>query len=255
MTQSRIDPPVTANRAQRRSASRKRRFPLALVLVPVLLVAAGVLVILALQGGGAGGIIGTITGGEQQDDTVPPFDFTRAQAGVVATAENADADAMATQAEAAADEITPMLDDLYTNAFLDPTNWRDGDYEEIFAIFAPEALADAQQGVETLTLGATAGDVYERVTPKRGTIKYRVLFDQDGNPATVVATVSFTALGQRLDGTYTAIVSSGEYFLSDEDGWKVTAFTVSRSDHGAKPPASPTPSASGSTSTGASGTT
>jgi hypothetical protein len=252
LTQSRTDPPVTANRAERRSAG-KRRFPLALVIVPVVLVAAGVLVILALQGNGAGGIIGTITGGNHEDDTVPPFDFTQAKTGVVATTENADADAMATQAESVTADITPMLDDLYTNAFLDPTKWRAGDYEEIFGIFAPDALADAQAGIETLTLGATAGDVYERVTPKRGTIKYRVLFDQDGNPATVVATVTFSALGQRQDGTYTAIVSSGEYFFSDEGGWKVTAFTVSRADHETKAPPSPTPSASGSGSTGATG--
>jgi hypothetical protein len=226
---------------------------LALVVVPVVLVAAGVLIILALQGNGAGGIIGTISGGNHEDDTVPPFDFTQGKVGVVGTVAHADIDAMTTQAESAAADITPMLDDLYTNAFLDPTNWRDGDYEEVFGIFASDALADAQAGVETLTLGTTAGDVYERVTPKRGSIKYRVLFDQDGNPATVVATVSFSALGQRQDGTYTAIVSSGEYFLSDEGGWKVTAFTVSRSDHETKAP--PSPSASASAATGASGTT
>lgn len=248
LTQSRTDPPVIADRAQRRSATSRRRAPLALLLVPVVLVVLGVLVILVLNAGGGGGILDPITGGDEPDDTVPPFEFQLSKTGVVATVDDADPDALQTQATAVAEEITPLLDDLYTNAFLDPTNWREGDYEEIFSIFAPDALTSAQGGVETLTLGATAGDVYERVTPRRGTLKFRVLFDQDGAPATVVAQVTFTALGQRQDGTYTAIVSSGELFLTDEGGWKVTAFDVSRNDHETHPPASPTPSGSTSAS-------
>lgn len=222
---------------------------MALLLVPVVLVAAGVVLILVLKGGGAGGILPIGGGDGGEDDTVPPFEFRLAKTSMVATVENADTDAMQTQAGTVVDEITPLLDDLYTNAFLDPTNWRDGDYEEIFTIFAADALASAREGVETLTLGATAGDVYERVTPRRGSLRFRVLFDPDGAPNTVVVEVSFTALGERQDGTYSAIVSTGELFLNDEGGWKVTAFDVSRADHETKPPSSPTPSASASAST------
>ncbi len=142
MTQSRTDPPVIANRAGRRSATRRRRAPLALLLVPIALVAAGVVLILVLKDGGGGIIIDSITGGGGgDDDTVPPFEFRLSKTGVVATVEEADLDAMRTQAGTVAEEITPLLDDLYTNAFLDPTNWRGGDYEEIFSIFAPEAFA------------------------------------------------------------------------------------------------------------------
>ena len=64
-----------------------------------------------------------------------------------------------------AQEITPTIDDLYTNAYLDPSNWRHDDYEEVFATFAPDAAATAEQSVETLTLGATAGDVFDTVDP------------------------------------------------------------------------------------------
>jgi hypothetical protein len=219
--------------------------------VPVVLVAVGAVLILTLGGGEGGGIIDTITGGGQEDDTVPAFDFHVSKAGAVATVEGADMDALQAQAGAVADEITPLLDDLYTNAFLDPTNWREDDYEEIFAIFAPDALPAAQAGVETLSLGASAGDVYERVTPRRGSLAYRVLFDQEGVPFTVVVEVSFTALGERQDGTYTAIVSAGELFLRNDGGWKVTAFDVSRADHETRPPASPTPSSSASASASA----
>lgn len=244
MTLSRTDPPDTANRVARRSAKRRRRTPLALLLVPVVLVAVAVVLILVLKGGDGGGILNI--GGDEPDDTIPPFEFRLSKTGVVATVENADVAAMQTQAGAVAEELTPLLDDLYTNAFLDPTNWREGDYEEVFTIFAPDALASVQQGVETLTLGATAGDVYERVTPLRGSLQFRVLFDQEGAPDTVVVEVRFTALGQRQDGTYTAIVSTGELFLTDEGGWKVTAFDVSRADHETRPPTSPTPSGSAS---------
>ena len=245
MTLSRTDPPDTANRAGRRSANRRRRTPLALLLVPVVLVAVGVVLILVFTGGGGGGIL-DLGGGDDQDDTVPPFEFRLAKIGVVATVEDADVDVMRTQAGAVVEEITPLLDDLYTNAFLDPTKWRERDYEEVFTIFVPDALVSAQQGVETLTLGVGAGDVYERVTPRRGSLEFRVLFDQEGAPNTVVVEVSFTALGQRQDGTYTSIVSTGELFLKDEGGWKVTAFEVSRADHETKAPPSPTPSSSAS---------
>lgn len=218
--------------------------------MPVALVAAGVVLILVLKGGGDGGILGPLTGGGNvDDDTVPPFEFRLSKTGMVATVEEADLDTMRSQAGTVVDAITPLLDQLYTNAFLDPTNWRDGDYEEIFTIFAADALASAREGVETLTLGATAGDVYERVTPRRGSLRFRVLFDPDGAPNTVVVEVSFTALGERQDGTYSAIVSTGELFLNDEGGWKVTAFDISRADHETKPPSSPTPSASADAST------
>jgi hypothetical protein len=249
LTQSQIDPPVTANRSERRS-TRKRRFPLALVLVPIVLVAAGVGLILLFSGGSSGGVLGGIIGGEEPE-VVPPFEFRIGATGAVATVAEADQDALKTQAEAATQDVVPLLDDLYTNAYLDQANWREGDYEEVFALFSDEAAAAAAESVETLTLGATAGDVYDSVTPNKGSLSFRVLFDQDGNPHTIVATIRFSALGARLDGTYTTIVSEGEMFLRDLDGWTITAFDVRRDDREAQPPPSPAPS--GSTSASASG--
>jgi hypothetical protein len=103
--------------------------------------------------------------------------------------------------------------------------------------------------VEVLTLGETAGDVYERVTPEKGSIGFTVLFDPAGSPNTAVARVLFSALGERSDGTFTLIVSKGELFLRDIDGWQITAFDVTRQDREAQPPPpSPAPSASASAS-------
>jgi hypothetical protein len=246
LTQSQIDPPVTANRSERRS-TRKRRFPVALVLVPIVLVAAGVGLILLLGGGSSGGVLGGIIGGEEPE-VVPEFEFRLGKTGAVATAAEADQAALTAQAETVTQDVVPVLDDLYTNAFLDPANWREGDYEEVFALFSDEAAAAAGESVETLTLGATAGDVYDSVTPTRGSLSFSVLFDQEGNPHTVVATIRFTALGARSDGTYTAIVSEGEMFLRDLDGWKITAFEVTRADEETRPPPSPSPTGSASAS-------
>lgn len=243
MTQNRTDPPVTATRTERRSATRKRRAPLALILAPVALVAAGVVLLLVLGGGGDGPLGGLIPGGDDQSDVTPPFDFRASKTAVVATVPEADLAALKTEAEAITQDVIPVVDDLYTNAFLDPTNWREDSYEEVFALFSDEAAGAAQEGLETLTLGASAGDVFDTVTPERGTLRFRVLFDPEGDPAIVVVDVRFVALGAKQDGTYLSIVSEGSLFLEDVGGWQITAFDVDRADDEARPP-SPSPSAS-----------
>lgn len=200
-----------------------------MIVVPIVLVAVAVLVILLLRGGDV-----PILGGD--DEPVPEFDFTVKRSVAVPTAIDADVAALTPQAETIATEISPMLDDLYTNAFIDPSNWRDGDYEEVFAAFAPDAVSAAEQNVDTLTLGTTAGDDFESVDPRKGFLTYEVLFDHDGNPDTAVAAVRFTALGERTNGTFVEIVSDGQYFLQEIDGWKITAFDVRRSDAETEPP-------------------
>jgi hypothetical protein len=228
---------VTPNRAQR-GANKKRRLPLALLIVPVVLVAIGVAILLALRGGG-----GPIIGGG--DEPAPPFDFIVKPATAIPTAPDADEAALSASADEVAQEITPMIDDLYTNAYLDPSNWRHDDYEEVFTAFAPDAAATAEQSVETLTLGATAGDVFDTVDPGKSKLTYQVLFDPDGAPESAVVSVIFRATAERKNGTFLAIVSEGEFFLRQIDGqgegWTITAFDVTRDDHEKEPPS---PSAS-----------
>jgi hypothetical protein len=228
---------VTPNRAQR-GANKKRRLPLALLIVPVVLVAIGVAVLLALRGGG-----GPIIGGG--DEPAPPFDFIVKPATAIPTAPDADEASLSASATEVAQEITPMIDDLYTNAYLDPSNWRHDDYEEVFTAFAPDAAATAEQSVETLTLGATAGDVFDTVDPGKSKLTYQVLFDPDGAPESAVVSVIFRATAERKNGTFLAIVSEGEFFLRQVDGqgegWTITAFDVTRDDHEKEPPS---PSAS-----------
>jgi len=233
---------VTPNRVQR-GANKKRRLPLALLIVPVVLVAIGAAILLATRGGG-----GSIIGGG--DEPAPPFDFIVKPATAIPTAPDADEAALSASADEVAQEITPLIDDLYTNAYLDPSNWRHDDYEEVFAAFAPQAAATAEQNVETLTLGSTAGNVFDTVDPgkSKSKLSYQVLFDPDGEPETAVVSVIFRATAERKNGTYLAVVSKGEFFLRQidgQEGWTITAFDVSRDDHETQPPS---PSASTSPS-------
>ena len=237
---------MTPNRVQR-GANKKPRLPLALLIVPVVLVAIGAAILLATRGGG-----GSIIGGG--DEPAPPFDFIVKPATAIPTAPDADEAALSASADEVAQEITPLIDDLYTNAYLDPSNWRHDDYEEVFTAFAPDAAATAEQSVETLTLGATAGNDFDTVDPgkSKSKLSYQVLFDPDGEPETAVVSVIFRATAERKNGTYLAIVSEGEFFLrqidgqqGQEGGWMITAFDVTRDDHETQPPS---PSASTSVS-------
>jgi hypothetical protein len=228
---------VTPNRVER-GANKKRRLPLALLIVPVVLVAIGVAVLLGLRGGG-----GTIIGGG--DEPAPPFDFIVKPAKAIPTAPDADEAALSASADEVAQEITPMIDDLYTNAYLDPSNWLHDDYEEFFTAFAPDAAATAEQSVETFTLGSTACDVFDTVDPGKSKLTYQVLFDPDSAPESAVVSEIFRANAERKNGTFLAIVSEGEFFLRQIDGqgegWTITAFDVTRDDHEKEPPS---PSAS-----------
>jgi len=236
LTDSSTPPTVTASRVERGS-KKKRRVPLAVLLVPIALIGIGVVLVLTLRGGAV-----PILGGGQ-DETTPPFDFTIKGAHGVATSTGSDDAALDASAQQVAQDVTPTIDDLYTFAFLDPSNWHDGEYDEAFDAFADGAQQTARSNADVLTLGANAGDMFTSVEPRKSTLAYQVLFDKHGNPHTVVATVVFRALGQQKDGTYLAILSQGTLFLRDVDGWKITAFDVTRGDTETEPP-SPSPSAS-----------
>ena len=228
---------MTPNRVQR-GAKKKRRVPLALLIVPVVLVAIGVAILLAMRGG-EGAIIG---GG---DEPAPPFDFIVKPATAVPTAPDADEAALSASAEEVAQEIAPMIDDLYTNAYLGPSNWRHDDYEEVFTAFAPDAAATAEQSLETLTLGATAGDVFDTVDTGKSKLSYQVLVRPRRRAEHRRRVRDLPGHRGTQERTYLAIVSEGEFFLGQIDGWRITAFDVTREDHETHPPS---PSASTSAS-------
>ena len=189
-----------------------------------------------LTGGNNGPLGGVVPGGP--DMTVPEFSFTVAKAVPIATAQNADPKKYAAAAKGAARSANDVIDSLYTQAFLDPANWRRSSYDDAFAAFDQTATDQAQRQLPVLTAGEGAGDTYTSIAPSHSTLKTRVLMDEKGRPASIVAIVRFKADGKHKDGSTTVFVSEGQYFLRQIDGaWKVTAFQVKRLDqtHAPKP--------------------
>ena len=204
----------------------QRRFAPAVWIVPTALVVLGVVLFLLFRGGGGDG--GLLGGG---DNTIPAFDFRLTKAVPILVTHN-----KPTKFDAAARDVGAQVSEtmttLYTEAFLDPANWRGGSYDEVWPLFEEGSQAAAQQDGMTLTLGPSAGDQFDRDDQPVGTLNVKVLLDRENQPATAVAIVKFKALAGAKDGTTTAVVSTGQYFLrSASDGWLVYAFSVSRGDH------------------------
>jgi hypothetical protein len=213
--------------------------------IPIVLVGAAVGLFLVLRGGGAQGIIPFV---HNSPEPVPPFDFQVGDPGIETTSDKTNPKDLTGSARSVSDAVVPIIDQLYTDAFLDPNIWKDGDYGDVWGLFEGDAAATAQEQVETLTLGANAGDVYDSVEPLKSSLKVRVLFDEDGKAVSAVAIAHFKAYAAGTDGTYSRIVSQGQYFLRETgDGWKIYSFSVKRADEPAEPPKS-SPSASGSAS-------
>lgn len=206
-------------------------------IAPLVLVVVGVLGFV-LFGGGAGGIID-----RGEDDTIPAFDFKVGKTSAVSV--TSDKEKTPALAKTAATDITSALDTLYTEAFLDPANWRDGSYEEVWPVFVDAAAGPAQQEAPTLTVGTGGADTFEKIGEPKGRIQVKVLLNDEDQVATAVAIVRFSAVGTRKDGRLTLFRSSGQYFMQPgDDGWQVYSFSVNRDDRLREPP----PTASGSPS-------
>jgi hypothetical protein len=234
--------PVRANRSRR----KKKTSPF-LIVIPLALVAGAVALFLFVSKGEGGGIPFI---GDSGPEAVPAFDFTVTSVTTEATSDKTDAATLPAEAQKVADQVVPVLDQLYTEGFLDPNNWKDGEYDEVWEVFDASALPSAQEDVETLTLGVDAGDTFDSVGPDEGTLKIRVLFDEAGKPVSAVAVADFTAFGDRKDGKYVKFVSHGQYFLRDSgDGWTIYSFDVQRNDQSAaRSTPTPAPSASAASS-------
>ena len=136
--------------------------------------------------------------------------------------------------------VKETMDELYLRAFVDQGSW--GDYGAAFELFDGEAATRAGSDEEVLTLGPTANDDFESLTPTSGTLTISVLTDRKDAPVSAVADVQFLANAERSDGTSTQIVSVGSYFLRQVDGvWRIFAYRVDRDDVDA---VSPSPSGS-----------
>ncbi len=202
---------------------------------------AGVVVFLA-TGGNGGPLGGVLPGGP--DNTVPEFSFKVAKPVPVATVAGAQPKSYLLAAKTAAVAANKVMHTLFTEAFLDPANWRDGSYDTVWKQFSASAAIRAQGRAAVLTAGEGAGGTFDAIEPSRGSLKTRVLLDAKGSPVSIMAVVHFSARGVGKDGTATLLQSAGSFFLKKFGGaWKVVSFEVKRTD--TEEPA-PAPSGAGS---------
>jgi hypothetical protein len=159
----------------------------------------------------------------------PPFAFETSK--VIAVPTRADTvegelDAKATQVAA---EVEDTMDALYIGAFLDPGNWQEGAYDDVWELFEPGAGVEAQTQVDTVTAGTGAGDAFDEIQPLEGTLQMKVLFDQQDQAFSAVAIVKFGARGKSKEGPDVRIRSEGQFVFEQLDGvWMVVSFRVLR---------------------------
>jgi hypothetical protein len=208
-------------------------------IVPLGLVVIGVLGFVLFRGGGPASIIGG------PDNTIPKFAFTRGKTSAVAVKDQKN-NSVPASAKTAAAGVTTAMTTLYTEAFLDPANWRNGSYDEVWPVFVENALGPAQQDASTLTVGG-GGGTFDTITQPKGRLNVKVLLNDKDQVATAVAIVKFSAVGTRKDGKLTVFHSTGQYFLRPGgDGWQVYSFDVKRDDQVKEPKPSAGPSGSAS---------
>ncbi len=208
----------------------------------------------------SGGSDGPLSLGNDTPDT-PEFAFEASEPIVITTATNPQPEApprtpiqvkaakkrASTAAQPAADAAVETLDAYYTAAFLDPANWQDAAYDEVFVSFTNQARSEAASQLEVMTAGSEAGFNYDTIQPLPSSVRTKVLLDPKGLPASVVGIVKFQANGDGSSGRH-VFLSKGQFVMQKIDGeWVVVSFSVSREDKD-KGAASATPSTSPSAS-------
>ncbi|MGZ8652039.1 MAG: hypothetical protein ACXWX5_07675 [Actinomycetota bacterium] len=215
-----------------RHVSRSSRIkPAYLIVGGVVVVAAVVLGFVLL--GGADNI--PILGGSP-DPPTPEFAFKMTKITPVATSSESKHQDLAVKAEEAADEVDDQMNALYIGAFLEPDNWLEGTYDDVWELFDEGASAEAQSQVDTLTAGVGAGDAFEQILPESGVLKAKVLFDLEDAAFSVVAITRFEAVGSGKDGQDVRMTSRGQFVFQQVDGdWRVVSFKVLRNNEAQEP--------------------
>lgn len=216
--------------AKEQTPSRSpRRIPLIGAGVAVLLVI-GALVFLTRNDAPTRGTGGATTSdGDVASPTTPPFVFDDTSRKMVKTSPKPMGSRHRRASVAAVTEAEDVLTDLYTEGFLDPTNWAQGSYADAFGGFAQGARDQAETHPGPLTAGPGAGDRYERIEPKSGRIATRILLDRQGAPVLLVSVVRFTAVATGPDEV--VLRSVGQYFFERVGrAWRIVSFDVTRND-------------------------
>jgi hypothetical protein len=210
--------------------STRPRWLLPAIIGGVVVIAAAVVLFVVKPFGGGGS-------SDKPSAETPHFAFRLLGAQAVPGMPHAKPEVLRAASRKAGGEIRTVLNRLFALAFLDPQNWKKGNYDNVFGFFdlgAPQHRASVD--VETLTLGKDAGDRFSDVQPAQGVLRVRVLLDRQGHPTFATAIVVFKASATGKDGSKKLVVSQGQYFMHIlEGGWSISAYDVTRGDHPVKP--------------------
>jgi hypothetical protein len=210
----------------------------------------GGLAALALIGGGVfvatrdsdGNLIQGIIGGGG-DRPVPEVTLALTDTSYDPTSAEADTAKQESTTEQVSGAVKGTLETMLRTAYIDPDTWDDPG--AVADTFTGDASDRVETDVAVLTLGEDAGDTYEYVEPGKGKLAVDVLTGSQGQALRAFASVTFPGLAEHDDGSYTKLVITGSYFLVHEDGeWRIVQYRVNRDERAAKPPASPSASAS-----------
>ncbi|MDQ4107952.1 MAG: hypothetical protein M3138_03975 [Actinomycetota bacterium] len=159
----------------------------------------------------------------------PAFRFTKATRELVRTAPGRIKRRQREASERAAIAARNILDDLYTEGFLDPVNREQGRYVDAFRGFAGGARKQAEARPGLLTAGSRAGDRYDRILRASGRIDTRILLNRRGKPMLLLSVVRFSAAALGPDPA--TLRSRGQFFFERVGGsWKIVSFHIRRTD-------------------------
>jgi len=151
---------------------------------------------------------------------------TTAQINPEATVNEAKAKAAA---KPAADQVATQLHDLYVEAFLDPANWMEPNYDSVNGFFAKSAQSSVTKQAKVLTAGEGVTELAS-IVPLKSTLKLDVLLDPLDKPVSVAGTVNFQAKGTGGGSVY-IFKSKGQYVFRKVNGdWTIVSFSVHRAD-------------------------
>ena len=124
------------------------------------------------------------------------------------------------------------LDAYYTAAFLDPANWQDAAYDEVFVSFTNQARAEAESQLEVMTAGSEAGFNYDTIEPLPSTVRDQGAAGSERAAGIGVGMAKFQANGDGSSGGKHVFQSKGQFVLQKIDGeWIDREFLgVSRHD-------------------------
>jgi hypothetical protein len=171
---------------------------------------------------------------------VPTFAFKNVTNGFEGTVAKIDKKKQLEAAKAITKPVEGVVTTYVQTGYVDPGSW--GDAGAIDDLFTDTAKGQVEPNVDTLTLGANAGDVYESFNPSKNN-HLKVVALTDGTPSAVraMANFDFTGTAHQSDGGAAKVTVTGTLFLvPDGSDWKIEAFDVRREVKPTKPKSSAT---------------